>query len=314
MTDKKHLIEHFLIFIFLFFLFPIKIRCQCETNWFGQNCSQINLCNYNNSSLCPTGFICQTIHDNQECLSTGTFQGNSSYLIGRFHSSSILLKEISFRLRAHLQSEHLLTIKNLNNSNYFSLYLSDDKFLYRDSNLTNDLILPLNNQTFEQWTTFHFQWSDNATFIFDSLTTYSINLTWEEIFSSNHQIEITIGNGFRGCLEYVLIGGNLYVPFYNDTLMENNTRIIQIEQIENIEINNCTFDDMCQNLPCQNGQCIPDFDRGKCLCNHGWEGDYCEINIDECQRGNNCSKEHSICQDHINGYYICQCHQGFTGK
>ena len=38
------------------------------------------------------------------------------------------------------------------------------------------------------------------------------------------------------------------------------------------------------------------------------------VNIDECQQGNNCSKEQNICQCHIDVYYTCQCHQGFTGK
>ena len=47
-----------------------------------------------------------------------------------------------------------------------------------------------------------------------------------------------------------LIGKNLYVPFYNDILIENDTRInkSQIEQIENILINNCTFNNLCDNL------------------------------------------------------------------
>ena len=43
-------------------------------------------------------------------------------------------------------------------------------------------------------------------------------------------------------------------------------------------------------------------------------GDYCDINIDECQRDNNCSKEYNVRQDHIDGYYTCQCHQSFTEK
>ncbi|CAF1175880.1 unnamed protein product [Rotaria sordida] len=291
--------------------------CQCESNWFGQNCSQINLCNYNNSSLCPNGFICKTIdNNNQECLAIGTFEGNSSNLIGIFNYSSILSNEISLRLRAHLQTAHILTIKNLLNLNYFSLYLTNNNLIYRDSILNDDLLIELNNQTFEQWTTFHLQWSNNLTLIFNHLYTYSINLTFDDIFILNNQIEIILGNGFRGCLEYVLIGENLYIPFYNDTLFENDTRInkISIEQINNIQINNCTFNNICKNLNCYHGQCIHDFDRGKCLCNYGWEGDYCNKNIDECQQGNNCSKEHSICQDHIDGYYTCKCDQGFTGK
>ena len=50
-------------------------------------------------------------------------------------------------------------------------------------------------------------------------------------------------------------------------LMENDTRInkIQIEQIENILINNCTFNNHYNNLNCHYGQCIHNFNRGKCL-------------------------------------------------
>ena len=80
------------------------------------------------------------------------------------------------------------------------------------------LIIELNNQTFEQWTTFHLQWSENSTLIINYLYTYSINLSFEQILTPNNQIEIIIGNGFRGCLEYVLIGENLYIPFYNDII------------------------------------------------------------------------------------------------
>ena len=299
--------------LLIFFLFPSIIRCQCSNNWFGENCSQINLCNYNQSNLCPNGFLCQTINEQQECLATGTFEGNLSELIGRFHWNTQWKKEISFRMRANAQSQHLLTITNRNNSQSFSLSLSNHSLIYQQSNSS---IMALINQTFEQWTTFHLQWTENSTIIVNSLATYSINSTDEEIFtSSNDPMEIIIGNGFRGCLEYVLIGGNLYVPFYNETLIENDTRInrIELERFEHIAINNCTFDNVCTNLSCQHGQCIEDFDRGKCLCHLGWEGDSCEKNIDECQRGNNCSKEHSICEDQINGYYTCKCQQGFTG-
>ncbi|CAF2149828.1 unnamed protein product [Rotaria magnacalcarata] len=290
--------------------------CQCESNWFGQNCSQIDLCHYNNSSLCPNGFICKTIDNNQECLATGTFEGNTSHLLGALNYSSILSNELSFRLRANSQSAHLLTIRNLLNLNYFSLYLSEENFIYRDSISNHDLLIEFNNQTLEPWRTFHFQWSNDSTLIFNHLYTYTINITFEDIFVLNNQIEIILGNGFRGCLEHVLLGENLYIPFYNDTLIDNDTRSnnIHVEQIENVQINNCTFNNVCENLNCTNGQCIPDFDHGKCSCNRGWEGDYCHKNIDECQQGNNCSKEHSICEDHLDGYYTCKCNQGFNGK
>jgi len=251
-------------------------------------------------------------------LATATFEGNSSSLIATLQHRSIskISNEISFRLRARSQHAHLLTIKNLYTSNYFSLYLYDQNLIYRDSILTTDLIIELNNETFENWTTFHLHWSDFSTLTINYLYTYTINLSLKSLLTSNDQTQIFIGNGFRGCLEYVLIGENLYIPFYNDIIYENDTRTNKffIEQIENIQINNCTFNNICENIFCQNGECVNDFDRGKCLCHLGWNGDFCQININECEQGNNCSKDNSICQDHLDGFYTCNCHQGFTGK
>lgn len=304
------------ILIYFFLLsFPTIIRCECEANWFGQNCSQIDLCNYNNSNLCPNGFYCKTTDNNQECLAVGTFEGNTSTLIGILNYSSLLTSELSFRLRANSQSAHLFTIRNLLSGSYFSFDLFDENLIYRDSTYNRDLLIELHNQTLDEWRTFHFQWSNESTLIFNHTDSYLVNITFDNIFILNNQIEIIIGSGFRGCLDYVLLGDNLYVPFYSDILIENDTRAnkFSIAPLENIHINNCTFNNICDNLNCNSGQCIADFDRGKCLCNHGWEGTLCDTNIDECSQGHNCSKEHGICEDQLGGYYTCKCHQGFTG-
>ncbi|CAF3431133.1 unnamed protein product [Rotaria socialis] len=292
--------------------------CQCDPRWFGRNCSEPNICNYNNSSLCPNGFICKVTDENQECLATATFEGNTSSLIATLHHSSVskITNEISFRLRARPQNAHLLTIKNLYTSNYFSIYLFGQNLIYRDSILTTDLIIELNESVFDEWTTFHLHWSDFSTLTINYLFTYTINLSLKSLLTSNGQTQIYIGNGFRGCLEFVLLGENLYIPFYNDMIYDNDTRQNKffIEQIENIHINNCSFNHVCENINCQNGLCYSDFDRGKCVCNIGWNGDFCQMNINECELGNNCSKENSICEDHLDGYYTCKCQQGFTGQ
>ncbi len=56
------------LFIFItFLLIPLLIRCQCISNWFGRNCSEPNICNSNETNLCPDGFICKITDENQEC-------------------------------------------------------------------------------------------------------------------------------------------------------------------------------------------------------------------------------------------------------
>ena len=71
-------LNFFILISFLVSFLPTNIRCQCETNWFSENCSQIDICNYNNSRFCPNEFICKTIDDNQECLATGIVEGDKS--------------------------------------------------------------------------------------------------------------------------------------------------------------------------------------------------------------------------------------------
>ncbi len=66
MIDKYYLVEIIILIYFLFIL-PSLIRCQCTFNWFGRNCSEPNMCNYNETSHCPDGFICKITDENQEC-------------------------------------------------------------------------------------------------------------------------------------------------------------------------------------------------------------------------------------------------------
>lgn len=50
-----------------------------------------------------------------------------------------------------------------------------------------------------------------------------------------------------------------------------------------------------------------------CLCEDGFEGENCTVNIDECVRsGNPMICNNGDCKDGI-ASYICNCHKGFTG-
>ncbi len=69
----------------------------------------------------------------------------------------------------------------------------------------------------------------------------------------------------------------------------------------------------CAASPCQNGVCFETLEDPilyLCLCQYGYEGYNCEINIDDCD-GNQCQNG-ATCVDLIGGYE-CDCEPGYAG-
>ncbi|MDF1552331.1 MAG: PKD domain-containing protein, partial [Deferrisomatales bacterium] len=76
----------------------------------------------------------------------------------------------------------------------------------------------------------------------------------------------------------------------------------------------CDIDiDVCLDNPCQNGgACVDGIgDAFSCVCEPGFEGDLCEINIDECVT--NPCENGGVCLDGIN-HFICECPGGYAGE
>lgn len=70
----------------------------------------------------------------------------------------------------------------------------------------------------------------------------------------------------------------------------------------------------CLNKACQNhGKCFIDEEdnSAKCKCEPGFEGDMCEVNIDEC--ASNPCLNNGKCVDGVNSYY-CVCQNKFIDK
>ncbi|KAB7501347.1 Fibropellin-1 [Armadillidium nasatum] len=69
--------------------------------------------------------------------------------------------------------------------------------------------------------------------------------------------------------------------------------------------------DECESSPCINGQCIDGINSYHCQCYPGYEGTHCEHEIDECERYQPCV--HGACVDKI-ADYECQCENEYGGK
>ena len=130
-------------------------------------------------------------------------------------------------------------------------------------------------------------------------------------YLDTHSGMIQANTNFKGCLEEVRIG-NILLPFFNQSELENNTSEEQffVTTIQDVEID-CTGDPVCDTDVCDNNSTCDDiWNAYECDCLPGFEGRYCGIDINECI-GHAC-KNNATCVDDI-ANYTCTCMDGYTG-
>jgi hypothetical protein len=77
------------------------------------------------------------------------------------------------------------------------------------------------------------------------------------------------------------------------------------------ETGTATPDDPCAQEPCEHGTCEVEGDAYTCDCEDGYDGDHCDLNIDDCNAD---ACEHGECIDGVDSY-TCNCDEtGFTGE
>ncbi|XP_065942673.1 fibropellin-3 isoform X2 [Magallana gigas] len=80
-------------------------------------------------------------------------------------------------------------------------------------------------------------------------------------------------------------------------------------RVDESNIANADVIDECISSPCMHGNCSNEYLHYVCICQPGYTGINCEIEIDECQ-SSPCI--HGSCIDQLN-HYTCHCEPGYTG-
>lgn len=118
------------------------------------------------------------------------------------------------------------------------------------------------------------------------------------------------GRRYKGCLGEVRLG-DILLPFYLRSQLSNDTSpdFFEASRVNNLETGVCR---LCYDADCQQGAtCLDDRNSFQCNCSVGYEGQFCEIDIDECQ-GVVCQNG-GTCHDKV-GAHVCLCQPGFEGQ
>ena len=126
--------------------------------------------------------------------------------------------------------------------------------------------------------------------------------------SSSPMIVVSGSSYYRGCLNEMRIGG-LLLPFFaaSDLINDPSLNKFRPSSAPSYIENRCR---LCYDHECQNGaKCLDELTEYSCNCLQGFQGETCEINIDECSV-NLC--QNGVCVDGI-ANYSCDCVFGWTG-
>ncbi|XP_041429989.1 crumbs 2, cell polarity complex component S homeolog isoform X2 [Xenopus laevis] len=283
--------------------------CSCPSNFTGKRCEEPVWCE---RSPCSLDSTCVDVPKGFVCLANASFHGHNSAIFIPNISEEHDLTSISLTFRTRDRDAVLLQAsKNVD----FFLIAIQEGYLFVDLQSGNNVDGVQLNATKEvadaiwhrvvitmekttavnsQWT---FQLDDNLqkTFLWEG---GNLNFLRSNIF-------ISLAKDYTGCLGEVSIGG-IYLPFTDHVLPQQDQFIRKSDTLEL----GCQGADVCTESPClHSGTCQDLFNSFSCACRTGWNGQRCEINIDDC-KSSPCL--HGTCKD-LEADYQCSCETGYAG-
>ncbi|KAI9551727.1 hypothetical protein GHT06_022063 [Daphnia sinensis] len=320
-------------------------QCICPPGFKGKTCAELEFCAIHQ---CPAGGLCHNLNDGYECLSSATFNGVNSTVeytsIGIDASSAGVQQTIDFAFRSR-QGGTVLTIQNEASVHVRFLRLDIEnrgvviRWIAKSGLVVNESLYELPEALNGSWHSVSLNLPGNFSLAelvapegqitLGGSGAETTTVTVHSLVERQVPDETTIlpdqndnetgpavmlilpdSVPYRGCLNEFRVGG-LLLPFFptSDLLSDPSARKfrpISADQLNNLELE-CR---LCYDHECQNGaKCLDPFANYTCDCLAGYEGDLCQVNIDECV---NHLCVNGDCLDGV-ANYTCQCKPGWTG-
>ncbi|XP_040010213.1 protein crumbs homolog 1-like isoform X3 [Xiphias gladius] len=285
-------------------------KCNCSINYSGRLCETRRWCVDN---PCFDGVRCVDLQDGYECLTEAIFQDNSLQYVA---NSSLLSPVINITMDIRTRDENGILLRATSRSEVFCLGLLNSSLLVKlDSGLSTELLAFTSDRTIADGVWHHIQLTmvDPA----QPVSRWRLTVDGQRAGGSfgaggnlnflNHT-KIWLAEKYTGCLGEVRVGG-VYLPLIN---VPDTPQVSQFYRLGGREpIIGCQGAPICDSQPCLNqGECQDQFNEFNCSCSSGWEGELCEIEINECSSG---PCVYGTCKD-LQADYKCDCEPGYTGK
>ncbi|KAL1424466.1 hypothetical protein MTO96_020250 [Rhipicephalus appendiculatus] len=302
-------------------------ECVCPPSYRGKLCEEVKPCVLNG---CPEESTCQDLEQGFECVSSATFDANRrvAFRYRASLSSEPRLDSVSMRFRTRSPNGNLLWLASgPGSSPFFSLSLVDSQVEARWQFNSGEQRLRFGtNATQGEWQELRVNISNttvNATLVPGEVQTLlrtdngfvSLSNLLAYIVLAGDTAEVSSrGQGdvpFEGCLQEVRLGSILLPFFTSDHLRTNSTATWDRFELVGLDepTTGCI---LCRSDQCTHGGSCQD-PQGSyvCVCPPAYEGERCELDVDEC--ATNPCDQGAPCIN-LDGGFRCDCPAGYTGK
>ncbi|XP_036385762.1 protein crumbs homolog 2a [Megalops cyprinoides] len=284
--------------------------CSCPTFFTGKVCETRVWCV---SNPCVMGSSCVDLPDGYECIAEATFENNAL----RYSASGSLVTSVtSIYMELRTRAADGLLLRASRAGELFSVGLLNSSLLVRmrDANSVEALAFSSRRPVADgKWHRVRVSMEDPR----QAASRWLITVDgWGEGRSADalaspdflREAPLWLAEDFVGCLGTVRVG-EVYLPFVDDRNPPQQARFVR-EAGKRLRMG-CIGAPVCLSQPCLNdGTCQDLFNQFGCSCAPGWEGQYCQDDIDDCA-SSPCI--HGACTDLLAGY-LCDCFPGYAGK